>query len=125
MSINARQSSAVKQSARHGCAESRIGRSSNVGGDLRNRHATTRIRQHELPGQQLQPSPFQSLPLKPSGHNSVQKERMNSAIPNNIDKSDQIPAILGAYPAQAISIYLRPPVVIQDMVLKCLSVKRI
>ncbi len=50
---------------------------------------------------------------------------MNSAIPNNIDKSNQMPALLGANPAQTILIHLRLPVVRNKVVLERLRMERI
>src|ERR1700730_17943125 len=65
-----------------------------------------------------------SVPIS-VGHHSVQNERMQRAIPCNIHKSDKIIRIFRADPSQAVTIYLRPPIVIEDTMLKSFGVQTV
>jgi hypothetical protein len=65
-----------------------------------------------------------SVPIS-VGHHSVQNERVQRAIPCNIHKSHKIIRIFRADPSEAVTIYLRPPIVIEDTMLKPCGVQTV
>jgi len=58
-------------------------------------------------------------------YHRVKKKRMNPTVPDDIYESDKIFSFLRAYPAEAVLINLRPPVIMEKTMIECLSMKPI
>jgi hypothetical protein len=50
---------------------------------------------------------------------------VNGAVPRHVDEADEFIAVSGAHPAEAVSLDLGPPVVIENSVPETLRVERV
>src|SRR3569833_1316710 len=55
------------------------------------------------------------------GDDRVQNERVRGSVPRNIDKPHEVSGVLCAYPSEAVTVDLRPPIVIAGTMVKSLS----
>ena len=57
------------------------------------------------------------------GHQGVENEGVDAAVPGDVDEADEAFAVPGADPAQAVPADLGHPVVVQDLVAEALGVQ--
>jgi uncharacterized repeat protein (TIGR01451 family) len=64
-----------------------------------------------------------SLPSCWSVHHGVEDERVDAAVPRNVDEADKVVAIASANPPEAVFMHLAVPIVVQHSVIERLRMK--